>query len=107
MKTELAFSPQQIIYQVKREDLIEFGKTIAVGLWSSMTESVQKKAEKYYTRQECATILRCSLVTFHAMVNREMIPTVKVGRKTLVPAEDFDRLVASGELAKYKHSIKK
>ena len=66
-----------------------------------------ERIERYYTRKECCEILRCSLPTFHALVNKGLIPVTKVGRKTFVPADEFGRIVESGELRKFKHHPKK
>ena len=95
-----------ILYQLSQEELESYGKaigeTIAQRLWDNMHAS-SMDAVKHYTRQECCQILRCSLPTFHALANKGLIPIRKVGRKTLIPATEFDTIVASGELAKYKH----
>lgn len=97
-----------ILYQLTQEDLLAFGERIFQNLWEKVSTKTDNQ-EKYYTRQECCEILRCSLPTFHALVNKGLIPVTKVGRKTLVSADDFDGIVASGELRKFKHhpTIKK
>ena len=91
-----------IVFQITEEEIEKIGERIAKDLWEKMTVPA-KDAVRHYTRQECCAILRCSLPTFHSIVNRGLIQVTKVGRKTLVDAEEFDKLVASGELARYKH----
>lgn len=91
-----------ILYQLTREDLLAFGEGIFRNLWEQVSTKTEK-IERYYTRTEVCTILRCSLPSFHSYVNRGLIPVLKVGRKTLVPANEFDRIVGSGELRKFKH----
>ena len=91
-----------ILYQLTQEELETYGKAVAQELWEKMNTPTTEAA-KHYTRQECCQILRCSLPTFHALVNKGLIPVLKVGRKTLVPATEFDKIVASGQLARYNH----
>lgn len=91
-----------VIYQITQEELELIGERIANNLWAKMTAPTED-AGKHYTRKECCQILRCSMPTFHALANKGLIPIRKVGRKTLIPAAEFDKLVASGELAKHKH----
>lgn len=91
-----------ILYQLTQEDLLAFGERIFRNLWEQVSTKTEKLG-RYYTRQECCEILRCSLPTFHALVNKGLIPVTKVGRKTLISADDFDGIVASGELRKFKH----
>ena len=99
-------TPQRgnILYQLTQEELESYGKalgeTIVQVLWAKMQAPSEAK---HYTRLECCQILRCSMPTFHALANKGLIPIRKVGRKTLIPAAEFDKLVASGELAKFKH----
>lgn len=96
-----------IVFQITEEEIEKIGERIAKDLWERMTAPAIDPI-RHYTRQECCAILRCSLPTFHGLVNRGLIRITKVGRKTLVDAAEFDKLVASGELAKYKHhSMKK
>ena len=95
-----------IIYQITQEELERIGEQIANNLWAKMSAPIEDSG-KHYTRQECCRILRCSLPTFHALANKGLIPIRKVGRKTLIPASEFDKIVASGELAKYKHHTMK
>lgn len=91
-----------IVFQITEEEIEKMGEKIAKELWEKMNTPTEEAA-KHYTRQECCQILRCSLPTFHALVNKGLIPIRKVGRKTLVPATEFDNIVASGQLARYKH----
>lgn len=91
-----------ILYQMTERDLLAFGERIFRNLWEQVTMKTEK-VERYYTRQECCEILRCSLPTFHALVNKSLIPVTKVGRKTLVNAAEFDKALAAGNLARYKH----
>lgn len=91
-----------IVFQITEEEIEKIGERIAMNLWEKMTEPATDDA-RHYTRQECCAILRCSLPTFHALANKGLIPIRKIGRKTLIPATEFDKIVASGELAKYKH----
>lgn len=91
-----------IVFQITEEEIERIGERIAKDLWEKMHAPTEDEA-KHYTRQECCQILRCSLPTFHALANRGLIPIRKVGRKTLIPAAEFDKIVASGELARYKH----
>lgn len=90
-----------VVYQVSEEALRGFGESIFLALWQKLSNQSDKPA-KYYSRAECCSILRCSMPTFHALVNKGFVPITKVGRKTLVNADVFDSIVASGELAKYK-----
>lgn len=90
-----------IIYQITQEELEKIGEQIANNLWAKMSAPTED-AGKHYTRQECCQILRCSMPTFHALANKGLIPIRKVGRKTLIPAAEFDSIVASGMLAKFK-----
>ena len=92
MTSKLAPEHGIVLYQLTQEDLLAFGERIFRNLW-----------EQVSTRKECCEILRCSMPTFHSLVNKGLIPVTKVGRKTLVSTDDFDSIVASGELRKFKH----
>ena len=95
-----------ILYQLSQEQLEFYGMTVAKTIAQEIWEKVQAPsvdAARHYTRAECCKILRCSLPTFHALANKGLIPVTKVGRKTLIPAAEFDSIVASGQLARYKH----
>ena len=102
MTSKLSPEHGTVLYQLTQEDLLAFGERIFQSLWEQVSTKAEKN-ERYYTRQECCEILRCSKPTFHSLVNKGLIPVTKVGRKTLVSADVFDRIVASGELRKYKH----
>ena len=104
MNNQLTHMPEygDILYQISEKNLVAIGEHIFRNLWDRMYAHVEEPP-KFYTRQECCSILRCSLPTFHSLVNKGLIPISKVGRKTLIPANEFDRIVASGELARYKH----
>ena len=91
-----------IIYQITEEELERIGERIAKDLWDKMS-SPSEASTKHYTRKECCEILRCTYPTFHNLVNRGVIPITKLGRKTLIPTAEFDKIVASGELTRYKH----
>lgn len=91
-----------ILYQLTQEDLLAFGEKIFLNLWEQVSTKTEI-SERFYTRKECCEILRCSMPTFHALVNKGLIPVTKVGRKTLVSADTFDGIVESGELRKFKH----
>lgn len=91
-----------IIYQLSHEDLMEFGRSIFLGLWEKISAEKEKPA-RHYTRDEVCSILRVSKPTFHSLANAGLIPILKVGRRTLIEADKFDALVASGQLCKYKH----
>lgn len=92
----------KILLQISQEDLLTFGEYILKNCWEKLSAQPDNQ-ERYYLRRECCQILHCSLPTFHALVNKGLIPIIKVGRKTLVPAKEFDSIVASGELRKFKH----
>lgn len=66
--------------------------------------SVEAEAPKYYTREELKDILHSSYPTIHGLMNKGALPFIKVGKKTLFPAEKVDSLVASGELRKYRRT---
>lgn len=67
------------------------------------TEPDQKET-RYYTRSEVCEKMHISLTTFHSLVNSGQICVVKCGRRTLVNADEFDRLLTTGAIARYKHA---
>lgn len=62
-----------IVFQITEEEIEKMGEKIAQELWEKMNAPTVEAA-KHYTRQECCQILRCSLPTFHALVNKGLIP---------------------------------
>ena len=102
MTSKLAPEHGIVLYQLTQEDLLAFGERIFRNLWEQVSTKTER-IERYYTRKECCEILRCSMPTCRSLVNKGLIPVTKVGRKTLVSTDDFDSIVASGELRKFKH----
>lgn len=64
----------------------------------------EQKEVRMYTREQASEKAHISLTTFHSLVNQGLIPIVKVGRRTLVNAEEFDGLLATGTICRYKHA---
>lgn len=58
---------------------------------------------KYLTRKEAAEMGRMSLPTLHALVNEGRIHPIKVGSRTLIPADEFRRDLAAGKFSNNRH----
>ena len=56
---------------------------------------------RFYTRQQCADMLKCSLPTIHKLINTGEIRATKVNRSTRIFADHFDQRFRAGQLAKY------
>lgn len=56
-----------------------------------------------WTRAEAAAYLNVSLQSFHAFVRRGDLDIVKVGRRTLVNADQLKAKVEAGDIRKYRH----
>ncbi len=62
-----------------------------------------QKPPRTYTREQVTQeILHCSYPTFHRLANAGAFQVIKVGRNTLVLADDFDARLAAGQIAKHK-----
>ena len=87
------------IRMIVREELKENGPQILAEL-AGIAEHA--KAPRTYTRLQVCEILKCSKPTFHRMANAGAFKVIKRGRATLVLADDFDTLLKSGAISKYK-----
>ena len=49
--------------------------------------------EKYLTVKEVAEILRMGRTTAYELVNKPDFPSVKIGKKILIPESEFERFM--------------
>ncbi|AZN29386.1 DNA-binding protein [Flaviflexus salsibiostraticola] len=56
--------------------------------------AVHHDAPRLYTLDEAGQVLRVSKWTVQRLIQRELLGSVKVGVRTLVPAEDIERYIA-------------
>lgn len=96
----------KIIYQVTAEDLEELARRIARKVLAEQRKEQEAEPDpeqppRFYTRQQCADMLKCSLPTIHKLANEGEIKVTKLGRATRIFADDFDERFKSGRLKKY------
>ncbi len=66
---------------------------------------VKDKPRRMYTRFEAKDILNVTLGTLDNMVKRGELQPIKLGRKVMFDADEFDEAIEKGRVRKYKHQV--
>lgn len=93
-----------VIYQMTAADLEGFALDIIQKIRKEDEDRriKEQKPPTLWSRYRAAEYLGVSLQTFHNLARRGDIEIVKIGRKTMVNADDLEDKVLSGVIRKYK-----
>ncbi len=91
------------IYQLSGGDLKDFAFEVARQIREAGTPTpAPTPSDEWGTREQAANILGVCLVTIHGLMNKGLLETRKIGRRTVVNLSKLRRDLAEGRLGRYK-----
>lgn len=92
---EILLNPENLVLQLKKEDLKEFANQILLGAQSIAHEQAElaTKTDKLLTVEEAAQMLSVSKMTLHRWDKNGILKKVEIGGKRRYRLSDIEKLV--------------